>query len=194
MIKAILFDCFGVLVGTGFEHTYRMAGGDPIKDQAFIEDTLRQENLGLITPADFQEALIRKLSISDDDWQRAIGQAEQPDLELLRYIEQLRKNYKTAVMSNASLGVVESRIGGDWLKKCFDEIIVSAEIGLIKPDLAIYKYTAEKLGVKLGECVFVDDREVHLAPARSLGMQTILYEGFPQTKYVLEQLLADSKS
>ena len=194
MVRAILFDCFGVLVGTGFEHTYRMAGGDPVKDREFIENKLRQENLGFITPEYFQEALIRKLSITDDDWQRAIGQAEQPDLELLRYIEQLRKTYKTAVMSNASLGVVESRIGAKWLKKCFDEVVVSAEIGLIKPDPAIYSYTAERLGVPLGDCVFVDDREIHLGPARSLGMLTVLYEGFPQTKIKLERLLADTKS
>lgn len=189
-----MFDCFGVLVGTGFEHTYRMAGGDPVKDRAFIEDMLRHENLGLITPADFQEALIRKLSITDDDWEQAVGQAEQPDLELLSYIEQLRKTYRTAVMSNASLGVVKSRIGADWLEKCFDEVVVSAEIGLIKPDPEIYSYTAQRLGVSPGDCVFIDDREIHLGPARALGMHTILYEGFAQAKDKLKRLLADTKS
>ncbi len=193
MIKAVLFDCFGVLVGTGFEHTYRMAGGDPVKDRAFIEDVLRQENLGFITPADFQESIIRNLSITSSAWRQAVEQAEQPDIDLLRYIEQLRKTCKTAVMSNASLGVVEDRIGGEWLKKCFDEVIVSAEIGLIKPDPAIYRYSAERLGVSPGDCVFIDDREIHLGPARGLGMRTILYEGFPQAKYELEKLLADTK-
>lgn len=193
MIKAILFDCFGVLVGSGFEHTYRVAGGDPVEDRKFIEDLLRQENLGLISSAEFERSLIRKLSITGETWQHAVDQAEQPDLELLRYIGQLRKHYKTAVLSNANQGVVSSRIGREWLERCFDKVVVSAEVGLIKPDPAIYHYTAEQLGVSPGECIFIDDRSANLHAARELGMSTILYKGFSGAKHELERLLADTK-
>jgi len=193
MIKAILFDCFGVLVGTGFEHTYRMAGGDPVKDRPFIDDMLGQANLGLITQEDFQESLTKQLSVSADTWHKAVEQSEQPDFELLRYIEHLHKTYKTGVLSNANFGAVEARIGGEWLEKCFDEVIVSAEIGLIKPDPAIYHYAAERLGVEPGQCAFLDDSPGHLETARDLGLHTILYKGFPQAKKELERLLADTK-
>ena len=57
----------------------------------------------------------------------------------------------------------------------FDEVLVSSEIGIRKPDPQIYLLAAERLGREPAECLFVDDVEVNLAPARKLGMHTILH-------------------
>jgi len=191
MIKAIIFDCFGVLVGRGFEETYRTAGGDPIKDQEFITDMLGQTNLGLISQADFNTAMATKLGITDQDWQDVLHKVEQPNMELLAYIKELRQQYKLAVLSNANRGLIdylESMSGEHY----FDDIIVSAEVGLTKPDPEIYSYTAERLGVELDECVFIDDREALLEPAKALGMWTILYQDFAQLHRDLAALLTQS--
>lgn len=189
MIKAIILDCFGVLVGRGFEETYRTAGGDPLADRAFIDGMLAQTNRGLISEAAFYAAIATRLGITQDRWQAAMHRVEQPNVELLDYAKQLRRDYKLAVLSNANEGVIEAKIGEAWVRDCFDEVIVSAAVGLVKPDPDIYRYTADKLGVELGECVFIDDHESHLAPARELGMKTILYQDFPQTKTALDLLL-----
>lgn len=58
----------------------------------------------------------------------------------------------------------------------FAAVVVSAEVGIRKPDPDIYLLAANKLGRTPAECVFVDDVEVNLAPARALGMRTILHK------------------
>jgi putative hydrolase of the HAD superfamily len=58
---------------------------------------------------------------------------------------------------------------------------VSSEVGIRKPDSAIYELAAEKLGCAPTDCVFVDDVEINLVPARALGMNTILHERTPDT-------------
>ena len=191
MIKAIILDCFGVLVGRGFEETYRTAGGDPVKDRDFIEDMLAQTNRGSISQADFDTAMARKLGITDKAWREILKQVEQPNMELLNYIKSTHKGYKLVVLSNANRGLIEyieSMIGKDF----FDDIIVSAEVGWVKPDPEIYNYTADKLGVTPAECVFIDDHESHLVPARELGMKTILYQDFVQTRGELKRILSQS--
>jgi putative hydrolase of the HAD superfamily len=190
MIKAIIFDCFGVLVGKGFEYTYRMAGGDPQKDRSFIEDTLNQANLGLITNSDFQESMARKLGITTAAWSRSIKAAEQLNTDLLTYIAQLRVNYKTAILSNANKQVLDKRIGKDWLQKDFDEIIVSAEVGMVKPDPRIYQLVINRLGVLPEQCLYIDDRPIFLVTARQLGMRVFLYENFSHFKHNLDELLS----
>jgi HAD superfamily hydrolase (TIGR01509 family) len=193
MIKAIIFDCFGVLVGRGFEETYRIAGGDPVQDREFIDDVMGRANLGMISDDDFHDAMMGQLGISMSEWRHATITAEQANEELLEFIGQLHNDYKTAILSNANRGVVERRIGQRWLEDCFDVLVVSAEVGLVKPDQAIYLHAAKELGVEPDECVFIDDKSVFLDPAKALGMETVLYQDFAQAKAEINSLLADPK-
>lgn len=55
MIKAIIFDCFGVLVGTGLWNVYQQAGGDLAADREFIEDLVRQDASGLLPNMDLDK-------------------------------------------------------------------------------------------------------------------------------------------
>ncbi|HET9098425.1 MAG TPA: HAD family phosphatase [Candidatus Saccharimonadales bacterium] len=192
MIKALIFDCFGVIVGKGFTQTYSGAGGDPVKDRAFIKDILAQANLGLITDAEFNAAISDRLKIDSASWQAAVTRAEMPDKQLLKLIEDLRTDYKTAVLSNSNKGVLERKIGRDWLDKCFDEVVASAEVGLVKPDPKIYQLTASRLGVRTDECIFVDDISSFLESAQTLGMKTIRYFDFQSFKIQLDVLLGDN--
>lgn len=189
MIRAIIFDCFGVLIGKGFENTYQLAGGDPLKDSDFIKNMLGQANLGLISDKQFQQSMADKIDITLDEWNSAVKRAELPDTELLTYIKELRKSYKTAILSNANTGVLAKHLGDEWLQSCFDEVIASADTGLVKPDPRIYKLAANRLGVNTNECVFVDDRHFFLEVGKDLGMKVILFKNFLQLKQDLERLL-----
>ena len=189
MVKAIIFDCFGVIVGQGFDHTYRSAGGDPAQDRHFIEDMLGQANLGRISEDHFHNSMADKLGMSLEEWRDAARDAEKADTELLDYIKNLRGTYKTAILSNANLGVLEDEIGGRRLKDCFDAVVVSADVGMVKPDPRIYIHVADKLGVEPSECIFIDDRQQFVDQASQLGMQAILYDNFEQLKSYLDKIL-----
>jgi HAD superfamily hydrolase (TIGR01509 family) len=194
MIKAVLFDCFGVLVGRGFDETYRMAGGDPRKDHMFIQDVLGQANLGLIDERTFESSVAQQLEISEERFRKAAVSAEQPNVELLEYIVSLRPAYKTGVVSNVNKGGVERKIGEEWARRCFDVIVASGDIGIAKPERGIYEIAADRLQVQTDECVFVDDREDFCDAARGVGMQTIRYDDFTQFKGELDDILNGDRS
>ena len=63
------------------------------------------------------------------------------------------------------------------LEELFDAWVISSEVGLRKPDPAIYELAAERLGLPPAACVFVDDLPGNLKPARALGMATVLHRG-----------------
>lgn len=190
MIKAVIFDFFGVLVGDGFESTYRSAGGDPIKDKIFIQELLDQTNRGRITTEEFRKRICRKLGISVENYQKAIQQAEQINFDLLDYIKMLRMSYKTAILSNVNRGGLERRIKRETLDEFFDDLVVSGEVGYIKPEKEIYQMAADRLGVSTEECVFTDDRQSYVEAAKLAGMKGIVYENFEQFKRELSALLA----
>jgi putative hydrolase of the HAD superfamily len=190
VIKAIIFDCFGVLVGKGFEYTYRLAGGDPVKDKLFINDQLAQTNMGLISDDQFSSAMANQLGVDVTEWYESIKHAEMPDKELLEYIKLLHTDYKTAILSNSNRGVVNGMLGKQWLDDCFDEIIASADVGLVKPDHQLYELTARRLGVLPGQSIFIDDRQSFVDAAQETGMFGIRYTNFESLKSNIDKLIS----
>lgn len=191
MIKAIVFDCFGVLVGRGFRETYLRAGGDPDKDEAFIGDVLKSAYEGQISSEDMSHKMASKLGISYEAWRSIVTNAEQPKDDLLSFISDLHGSYKTAILSNANVGTLQRKFSVEQLA-LFDEVVVSAEVGMIKPNPDIYEYTAAKLGVRPEECVFIDDSEGYCIAAGHLGMQAICYRDFSHFKQKLTDILESS--
>jgi epoxide hydrolase-like predicted phosphatase len=187
MVKAVIFDCFGVIRPDRFVAAYREKGGDPEADRDFIERTIRAANLGIIPNS--RQVITAHLGISVEEWLHALDNGITVDLQLLDYIEELRRTYKTAVLSNASRGRLKEIIGAQDAERCFDVIIESGSLGFAKPDPEIYEYTADQLGVRFDECVFTDDKEEYCQPARAVGMQAIRYESFEQFKRELEAML-----
>ncbi len=75
-----------------------------------------------------------------------------------------------------NVGKRSSRVfHGAHLRERFDVVVESAEVGLRKPDPAIYRLVVDRLGVAPDEAVFVDDWEENLPPARDLGLHTIAF-------------------
>lgn len=61
-----------------------------------------------------------------------------------------------------------------WLRKYCDITVVSGDVGVHKPDPALFKYTADKLGLKTEECVYVGDHPINdIKGALDSGMNAI---------------------
>ncbi len=58
---------------------------------------------------------------------------------------------------------------------CFSGLLVSSDYKLLKPEPAIYQALAEKYGLSLPECLFIDDREENVAGAQAVGMEAIQF-------------------
>lgn len=187
-MKAIIFDCYGVLVGTGFWNVYRRLGGDPAKDAVFIENWLNKTNLAGPTPVEMNQIMADHLGVSLQEYQEAFRKDELPDEELFEFIRtELKPKYKLALVSNATGDSVRRKIPADRLA-LFNEVLISGEVKMLKPDPELFQLALDRLGVIAEETVFVDDHEPYIEGAKSVGLQTILYTDFKSFKQSLKEL------
>ncbi|ATL30406.1 HAD-IA family hydrolase [Streptomyces formicae] len=70
-----------------------------------------------------------------------------------------------------------------------DDVISSADLGIVKPDRRIYEVAAERAGVAPARCLFVDDRQENVDAAAALGMTGLLYRDHADLRAVLEPAL-----
>ncbi|WP_432946723.1 HAD family hydrolase [Kribbella sp. CA-253562] len=91
---------------------------------------------------------------------------------------------KTALLSN-SWG---NSYPIDTWEGMFDDLVISGEVGLRKPEPEIYLLAAERVGLSPAECVFVDDLELNVEAARQLGMTAIHHTSYVDTKRELETM------
>ena len=86
--------------------------------------------------------------------------------------EARERGYRLGLVSNLSCANTH------WLRefeldRCFDALVLSCEVGMVKPEEGIYLLAAERLGVKPEGCVFVDDMLPYLAGAKQAGMTAV---------------------
>ncbi len=110
--------------------------------------------------------------------------------EMREFTQELRsRGLKLALLSNAGLSL--RAVLQTWeLVPLFDCVVISAEVGMRKPDPAIFRHAADCLEVPAASCLFVDDREGNVNAALELGMQAIRFESLPQLRAALDGLLA----
>lgn len=189
MIKAIVFDCYGVLVGSSFWDIYHAAGGDIRKDEHFIDDMLARANGALISNDDFNRTIAKRLRITVGEWADYTQRMQQPNKVLLAYVrEELKPHYKIGLLSNANKDSIERRMPAADLAM-MDAVIVSGEVGYMKPDPEIFELTAQELGISYDEMVFIDDLEDYVDAAGTLGIHAIHYTSLERLRPRLAEIL-----
>ena len=178
MIKAVIFDCFGVLVTDGWL---------PFKEHYFgTDNTLRTQatELNALTDAgvrsydDFLTGIAKLAGISKAEAQQQIS-SNVPNEQLLNFVATLKPSYKIGILSNAGANFLSTFFSSEQLQ-LFDAICLSYQTGFIKPAPQAYVDIAKKLNVPLEACVFVDDQARFCTSAQEVGMQTVHYKNFDQ--------------
>jgi epoxide hydrolase-like predicted phosphatase len=77
----------------------------------------------------------------------------------------------------------------DLFPEMFDAVVISAEVGMRKPERRIFLHAAELLGLAPQECVFIDDIEANIAAAEELGFAGVLHTDTESTAQRLSELL-----
>jgi putative hydrolase of the HAD superfamily len=110
-----------------------------------------------------------------------------PDEAMLTAVKRTREQgISTGLISN-SMG--EGRYDRSAFEELFDGVVISAEVGLHKPQPEIFLLGCERIGLPPGECVFVDDLRENCEGAEAVGMTAILHRGADGTVPELERLL-----
>jgi putative hydrolase of the HAD superfamily len=116
-----------------------------------------------------EELAGRELPLLHEQWRQSWG----PIRENLGLIRALRPPYKVSILSNADNSLVARLKDGMDIHHWFDDVISSADVGLAKPDPAIYRLAAERLALEVEECLFIDDMERNVVAAREVGMAAV---------------------
>ncbi|MCX6035374.1 MAG: HAD family phosphatase [Chloroflexi bacterium] len=161
----------------------------------FESDSSQRASRGEIPEETHWQSVAEALGVSRKDADKIIAEffsGDRADSALLDFLRGLNPECKVGLISNAWSGL-RAFITSQKFDDVFDEMIISAEVGLIKPDPRIYRLALEKLGVQPEESVFLDDVLVNVEGARSVGMSAIQFTQPEKTREELTQLLCNHR-
>lgn len=197
-IKNIIFDLGGVLLNINpllslleFEKISGISQEELLK-RLLSERIFEKIDTGSLNPTQFRSELCRIMNrtVSDSEidraWNILLLDFPKHRVELLK---QLRKNYRVFLLSNTN-SIHFDYYTQEFYEKygfpmadLFDELFLSYEIGIHKPDAGIYAHVLKNAGIEASESVFIDDLTANLQAAASLGIQGIHIEGCDVTSY-----------
>ena len=196
-LKSIIFDFGNVLSVWDPQQLYQNMLGDARAVESFLheidfpawnaeQDKGRpfSEGVALLSAQFPQHAhLIRAYH---ERWEESVVGAIEGTVEIVRQLA--KAHYPLYILSNFSAEKFPFMRRRYPFLQLFDDIIISGEHGLIKPDPAIYHLTLRRIRRAAPDCVFIDDSLPNLETARRLGFETIHYQSPPQLRGELRAL------
>jgi len=118
-----------------------------------------------------------------DHWEDSITGAIPGSVEILYKLKAI--GYPLYGLSNWSAETYPRAKAMHAFFNCFDEVILSGEVKLIKPDPAIFQLTLDRIKYNPEECLLIDDSSANIASARELGLVTIQFHSSQQLEQEL---------
>jgi putative hydrolase of the HAD superfamily len=192
-LRAVVFDYGIVLSGPPNAEAWaamkRITGLPEERFAPFFWGDRLAYDEGKLTGITFWQKLLRDAGLPLDHveelnrWDGRLWGGETP--AMVRWQQALQqRGLLTAILSNMGDSVLDHILSKHaWIQR-FDVLVWSYQLGIAKPDPAIYRYALDKLGTRPEETPFIDDKRENIEAARALGIQSIEYS-------TVEQLRAD---
>lgn len=191
MIKAIIFDFFDVIRTDAYK-AWLATNNIPHEGPYF--DASHQQDIGAITSEQFLERLSeltgRTITFEEVDGAATV------DTEVVNIVSELSSKYKLALISNAPSKLIRTILAENDLEQYFYAIVISSEVGMVKPSPEIFAMALQKLAVDPSEAVFIDDNIRHVTGATDVGIQAIQFKSATQLREELSDVgivLSDSR-
>jgi len=186
VIRGIVFDCYGVLVSGSLDYLRSLTPAD--KRQEFT-DLARAADNGFISREQYVDGVSELIGKPAGEIYDTISKQEVRNVEMLAYVKELRKNYRTAMLSNVGRGSIERLFTKSELDELFDAVVLSSEIGMTKPSVEAYEYAASKLDLLPSECVMVDDIALNAEGAEMAGMRGVVFTSLADCRREIDLLV-----
>lgn len=182
--RAVIFDFGGVLWDMRWDVARELDRAHGLPRSSVFETLYRcpawaEIECGIGDPAAWMEGAHRELERRagralprlHEGWRKAQALIERN----VALVPALRPRFRCSILSNADVSL-RARLEGELaLHHLFDDIVVSAEVGMAKPAPEIFRLAAERLGLPPAACVFVDDWDRNIEAARAVGMTAVLH-------------------
>ena len=185
MIKTVIFDMGGVILRTiDPAPRERMAqrfgcSRAELEDFVFSNPTSVQSEIGQLDDMEHWRVVLEhfhQTGITPLEAYYEFFSGDEVDQELLDFVRSLKKERKIGLLSNAWANA-RQRLGGlyDFID-VFDVAVFSSEVGVRKPDKAIFDLMLSKLDTKVQEAVFIDDFLINIHGAEEAGLHSIHFK------------------
>ena len=197
-IKAIVFDYGNVLVEWNPRYVYqRFFPDDPEAMERFLHEVdfmewNAQQDKGR-SFADGVAALSKEfpqhahlIQAYHDHWKDSIGTAYWGTVEIMKQLKQA--GYALYGLSNWSAETFPHILERYDFFTMFDDMVISGEVGHVKPHPEIFHILLEKIGRPAHECLFIDDSMPNIQQAQAIGFATIHFESPEHLEKVLRKM------
>lgn len=186
MIRAIIFDFFDVFRTDGYNRWLKQHGY--VREGAYLEASEKHDR-GEYSDKQFFQAIADASGETAEQVEKELEADNELNEPLVGYLGTLHGRYKLALLSNSASEYLRDELARYDLEKYFDEIVISSEVGLIKPEPEVFEHIMQKLGVRPEECIFTDDNPKNTDAAQKLGIHGIVYTSVPELKRQIEAIV-----
>ena len=197
MIKAVFFDLGGVIVRTEYQaprqHLAERLGMEyeDIVKIVFESPSSVKASVGEISAKQHWANVTKRLRRPPTETQAIRDEffaGDIVDREIVEFLRSLRPRYFVGLISNAWPDLREYIVSQKF-DDAFDHMVISGEVGVIKPEARIYQLALEQAGVSPNEAVFVDDFRENVEGCQAVGMHGIHFRDPYKTMIELKILL-----
>ena len=192
-IKNEIFDLGKVLINFDFSSFWVSIGAE--KCERFLDEAQEPILLfeaGKISRQRFYNEVrkIYNFNMNMQDFEEIWCNVFSEKSQMIEMAKKINRKYEIFIFSNTD----EIHFPFIWKKfpslHFFKEnLMLSYEIGSVKPDLDSYERALNKFDLKFEECLFIDDRPINIQVAESLGMKGVLHKKFEVTKEKISEIL-----
>lgn len=194
-ITTIIFDFGNVLLGWDARQLYKRLLPDPETVDRFLEQiSFAEWNAKQDAGRPFREGVAeltsrfpqhaKLIQAYDTHWEESLTGTIDGTIEIVRELKQA--GWPLYLLSNFSIEKFELIRKRHSYLDLFDDIIISGEYGIVKPEPAIYHIALNRMKKQASECLFIDDSQANINTAKSLGFQTIHFHSPAQLRAELK--------
>ena len=187
-LKVILFDLGRVLMHIDFDAFPKSLGlftkeQKEKYDDIQIRNAIIQYETGKLSTPEFQDKLHESFcgNFSREEVINAYNAIIVKDnIEIIPFVELCKSKYQIAILSNTSPSHWEKVLRISSVVKLFTHSFTSFQLGVMKPDAAVYKKVCSTFNVSPNEVLFIDDLQENIEGARNVGMMGLVYHNQKQ--------------
>ncbi len=196
-IQAVIFDFGGVLLNWDPHHLYRRLIPDPLEIDRFLSEIHfaewnAQQDKGRPFAQGVAEHSARfpqyagLIRAYHENWEESVVGPITGSVEILRLLK--AAGHAVYGLSNWSAETFPIEYRKHDFFQLLDGYLISGDVGIVKPDPAIFELMLRKIGQPAQACLFIDDSTTNVDAARQLGFETILFRSPEQLRTELERL------
>ena len=174
MKELLLFDCFGVVMREVAPYWFRRYYSDEEADR-IKESMMHDGDVGAVPDDVLYGRLGETVGVPGEEIKREWEDLIIPNPDTIALIRELKSRYRVVLLSNAMSGYLRYALDKCGIADLFDDVIVSAEVKLVKPDPAIFRLALDRTGVDAENALMIDDVEKNLDGARAVGIDGFLF-------------------